>query len=63
MPSPAYISSLARAVVDADGVIERASYELCVIVSLKDAKDFKVSLAGAEQKRARLDERARQTAW
>ncbi|WP_162795696.1 hypothetical protein [Nonomuraea lactucae] len=26
-----------EAVVDADGTIERASYELCVIVSLKDA--------------------------
>jgi TnpA family transposase len=39
-----------EAVVDADGVIERASYELCVIVSLKDAlRCREIYVAGARR--------------
>ncbi|WP_326640051.1 Tn3 family transposase [Streptosporangium sp. NBC_01755] len=39
-----------EAVVDADGIIERASYELCVIVSLKDAlRRREIYVAGARR--------------
>ncbi|WP_326821462.1 Tn3 family transposase [Streptosporangium sp. NBC_01756] len=39
-----------EAVVDSDGIIERASYELCVIVSLKDAlRRREIYVAGARR--------------